>query len=101
MKIENLALDAPNAWHAEDLAEEMAEDLRDCGAPGQDATEAVRYYITRWAPTYDSELLRAHLRGYGGWEEAELEDDDDNLERFIWLAGGSLREDGLFAIDWA
>jgi len=36
--------------------------------------------------------LRQELKEYGAWDEKELADHDQNLQRFLWLAGGDIAE---------
>ena len=42
--------------------------------------------------TIDSALLVDELREYGAWDEAELADHDQNLQRILWLACGDILE---------
>lgn len=35
-------------------------------------------------------LLRDELSEYGGWDENELSDQDQNLQRILWLAAGDI-----------
>lgn len=49
------------------------------------------------APSFDVddyEALREHLKGYGAWEDEELEDDQENLERLLWIMAGDIQEQG-------
>lgn len=36
--------------------------------------------------------LREELREYGAWEDAELSDHTQNLQRILWIAANDLRE---------
>jgi hypothetical protein len=47
---------------------------------------AIRRQLSRLAP----EALAAELRGYGAWEEIELADHAQNLQRVLWLACGDI-----------
>jgi hypothetical protein len=38
----------------------------------------------------DPEDLRKELREYGAWDDEELSDHDQNLQRILWLAGGNI-----------
>lgn len=78
---------------ADDLPEQLAADLRDCGATG-DASEAVDYVISAYTVTGDPDDCRAYLAGCGAWEDDDLTDHDENLRRLVWLAGCDLREQG-------
>ena len=38
----------------------------------------------------DPALLADELREYGPWDETELADHDQNLQRLVWLAAGDI-----------
>lgn len=76
----------------DDLSAELVADLRDCGRPGQRADEAVEYVMRHYDIQGDPDDCRAFLRGYGAWDDIELEDHDENLRRLIWLTGCSFAE---------
>lgn len=40
--------------------------------------------VAQWKP----EDVRRELQGHGAWDEAELADHDQNLQRALWLAAG-------------
>jgi len=40
----------------------------------------------------DRDTLRAELDEYGAWDEEELKDHDQNLNRILWLACGDIVE---------
>lgn len=42
--------------------------------------------LTRISP----ETLRSELAEYGAWDELELADHDQNLQRLLWLAAGQI-----------
>jgi hypothetical protein len=46
--------------------------------------------IRRQLAKIDPALLREELNGYGAWDEQELADHDQNLQRILWLAAGSI-----------
>ncbi len=66
--------------------------IEDCTAPGQDASDAVRYWITKLHFTAPAAETREYLQGYGAWESDELADDARNLQRLFWIICGNLRE---------
>jgi len=41
----------------------------------------------------DPSLLVAELREYGAWDETELADHDQNLQRLVWIAAGDIVEE--------
>lgn len=48
--------------------------------------------IARQLSAIDPAALRAELRGYGAWDETELADHPQNLQRVLWLAAGDIVE---------
>jgi DNA-binding FadR family transcriptional regulator len=40
----------------------------------------------------DPKTLRDELREYGAWDEEELADHDQNLQRILWIAAGDILE---------
>lgn len=48
--------------------------------------------IKRQLKRVDPETLKAHLREYGAWDEDELLDHEQNLQRLLWLACGDINE---------
>lgn len=52
-------------------------------------------YIAEQLDAMPVELVRAHLREYGAWDDAELADREQNLHRTLWLACGDIREEAL------
>ena len=75
----------------EDISSELFLDLLDCGGSG-DAMPAVQHVLATYGIAGDPDECRAYLRGYGAWEEEELEDHPINLSRLVWLTGCSLAE---------
>ena len=51
--------------------------------------------IARQLAKIDPAILRDELREYGAWDENELADPDQNLQRLLWLAAGDI-VDGNF-----
>lgn len=77
---------------AVDLKPELREALRDCGTPGQDATEAVDYVMDTFEIRGNDKDCRAYLSTTGGWQADELQDHNENLRRCVWLIGCDLNE---------
>ena len=67
-----------------EISEFPEEAIRDCSAGGQDATEAVDYWIDRLDFTAPADEVRKCLKGYGAWDADELADDEANLRRIFW-----------------
>lgn len=38
--------------------------------------------------------IRAELREYGAWSGAQLDDDEENKRRIVWIAACNIREEG-------
>jgi len=38
-----------------------------------------------WMTRYSKELIREEIRSYGDWTEDELSNDENNLQRLVWL----------------
>ena len=49
--------------------------------------------IARQLARLDPETLRKELSEYGAWDESELADHDQNLQRILWLAAGDIVEE--------
>jgi hypothetical protein len=47
----------------------------------------------------DMNAVRAHLRGYGAWDETELADDEASRDRWLWLAVCDCQENPEFYSD--
>ena len=76
--------------YKDEITDELYSALMDCAIGGQDATEAVQYVIREHGITADNP--RAYLEPYGGFDDDELQDDDANLERCVWLLACNLSE---------
>lgn len=50
-------------------------------------------HIKKQLDIIDAEELKKDLREYGAWDDEQLADHAENLQRFMWLAAGSLKED--------
>ena len=71
------------------------EAVRDCSGPGP-ADDAVAYWAPRIArpEACTADAMRAELREYGAWDEAELADDNENWRRCVWISAGNIAEGG-------
>ena len=49
--------------------------------------------IARQLAKIDAGVLRAELEEYGAWDETELANHDQNLQRILWLAAGDIRDE--------
>ena len=50
--------------------------------------------IRRQLAKLDQDQVRDELRQWGSWDETELEDDAQNLQRLLWLACCDIAEGG-------
>jgi hypothetical protein len=48
--------------------------------------------IRRQLERIDPKALRDELREYGAWDDAELADHPQNLQRILWIAAGDIVE---------
>lgn len=51
-------------------------------------------YVREQLAAWDPDSVRSELREYGAWDENELEDDDMNEVRMLWLACGDIVDSG-------
>jgi len=62
--------------------------------------------VSRWAPKIreqvkadafqrgpNPEAIRLELKEYAAWEPEELQDDDANFQRLVWIAAGNIKDD--------
>jgi len=48
--------------------------------------------IARQLAKINPKALRDELQGYGAWDDAELSDHAQNLQRILWIAAGDIVE---------
>jgi len=48
--------------------------------------------IARQLKNIDPVILAGELREYGAWDETELADHDQNLQRLVWIAAGDISD---------
>lgn len=72
---------------------EMTEEQAvSCSHPGP-CDEDVKDTLPELNLQLDSGLVRAELKEYGAWNETELQDDNENLLRIVWIAACDIREE--------
>ena len=49
--------------------------------------------IAKQLEAIDPKLLARELDEYGAWDDAELADHDQNLQRLVWIAAGDIVEE--------
>lgn len=74
-----------------------AEDAKIGGHQGQcdDDVRGLSHvpYIAEQLAKIDPKLLAEELSEWGAWDEAQLADHDQNIQRILWLACGSIAEE--------
>ena len=95
-KLNTISFDSRSMLIEEDqLEEKFARDLKDLGR-GRVDPEDVKAFIKRYKITGDDDVVKDVLEDYGTWEDEELEDDEYNLIRLVWIMGSDLEERGEF-----
>jgi hypothetical protein len=64
----------------------------DCSRIGS-CDDDVSLWATRVTRIISSEAIKAELQEYGAWEDDELNDDEQNWKRIIWIAAGDIKEE--------
>lgn len=75
-----------NAWFQDrqSIQDLPPECWDDCSRPGQSADDAVSHWCDRLNFEGPAWLIREHLKGYGAWDDAQLCDHRENLQRLLW-----------------
>jgi len=70
------------------------EAVLDCSHQGQ-CDDDVAHWSSKIQRPADitAETLRAELKEYGAWDSDELNDDEQNWQRLIWIAAGNIKEE--------
>ena len=68
------------------------ECIADCSGSG-DATENVKFWMNRLEFDGPKNLFKEYLKGFGAWDEDQLEDHDENKMRVLWTWACSCSED--------
>ena len=64
-----------------------------------DQTETVEFWSKRIPNNINPELIRKELKEYGAWNESELQDDERNWERILWITACNIKESDEFKDD--
>lgn len=77
-----------------ELTKEDAESVSQGGKDASEDVAALRKvpYVAKQLEGLNPEDVRAELKETGAWSEEELKDDDENLNRLLWQAGGDIKE---------
>ena len=75
-------------FNTELLSKETIDDCSHAGACDDD----VEFWLTKIDFVFTGSLSE-YLRSIGAWEKDELENEEANLSRFLWLVCGDLSEE--------
>lgn len=77
------------------------EAVEDCTAPGQDASKAVTYWQRKLGFNVPRDKAIKYLKATGAWDVDELSELDDTelSQKVLWVACGTLKEDGIWSLD--
>ena len=67
------------------------EAVKQCSDEG-DCSITVKYWA-REIPKEAEDLIRAELKEYGGWTLEELQDNESNWQRIVWIAANNIRDE--------
>ncbi len=88
--MQTFTLQVGNSYTLEDIPETHRELLTNChhrGACDNDVAEALPYFAI------DNKAgLRRYLKEFGAWNDAELQNDNANLSRLLWIMAGDIQE---------
>lgn len=75
------------------------DEVSACSHSG-DCLEGVRAVVRDAQGLSDipQDLIREALKPYGAWDEYDMEDEDANLERLVWVAACDCRDSG--ELEW-
>lgn len=74
-----------------DLTIEDARSASHQGSCDEDVEALSRVpYVAAQIAGWNVEELRKELDGYGAWDDEELADTEQNIQRMAWLAAGSI-----------
>ena len=71
------------------------EQIADCSHQGV-CNADVEYWASRIPEllTIPADAIRSCLQGYGAWDSEELQDDEQNRRRLLWIAAGYCMDTG-------
>ena len=74
-----------------DMTLDQAESVSGQGQHDEDA----KYLVKELRPQLDKidpQVLASELKEYGAWDDKELADHEENLQRLVWIAGNDVSE---------
>lgn len=76
---------------------EQAKSVAHSGSCDNDVAELRKLpEVAQQLKEIDAAVLKKALREYGCWNEIELANHEENLDRIVWIAGGDIA-DGQFS----
>ena len=86
-------------WNSTNYGNDLKLTRRDaeaCSASGDNEAAVneviVKPYVKKQLATIDPEQLKKELKDYGAWDETELANHQDNLQRWLWISAGDCIE---------
>jgi hypothetical protein len=77
-----------------EMTRAQAESASHPGQCDDDVAALVKHpKIARQLRKLDRDKLRAELKEYGAWDDEQLADDAQNLQRIVWIAAGNIVEE--------
>jgi hypothetical protein len=68
------------------------EAVADMSASGR-VDDSVAYWENKIKIDASPDDIRAELKEYGAWDKEDLEDDDANRRRILWIGAGNIKEE--------
>lgn len=66
--------------------------IEDCSGPGS-KDEIVGHWAKKLSIKIDPDLIRAEVKEYGTWNQEELQDNEQNIHRLIWIAACNAKDE--------
>lgn len=77
-----------------EMTKAQAESCSHTGACDSDVLALSKLpKIARQFKKIDPLHIAEELKGYGAWDEEELKDTDQNVQRILWIAAGNIVDD--------
>lgn len=65
--------------------------IEDCSHSGQ-CIDDVKFWVKELELDADNDEMKEYLKRFGAWDDEELEDKEDNLERMLWIICNDIKE---------
>jgi hypothetical protein len=77
----------------DDVTDELWEALEKCSHQGECDDDCEAFIQAFQIEFTGKETAADYLRPFGAWDESELQNEDENLLRFVWCLAGSHADD--------